>query len=415
MAQLSDEAARLDFPEVRARRLTDALGSAALSTERALEIYNAAEAVKNLALERRKAERNSATGDGGIDEELKDAIEKQEASIRNLENLLSGAGLPPHSVMRAVLEISKQGAERSRGDLMLESLLISAVSQFEVFVAKLMEISLLADDRPLVRSERKMTYGEVSQYPSMGAFRREMARNFLDTMMRNDLTAWMKFLGEATKVELSWVIDSLDEVIKRRNVHVHANGRASAQYIRTLGKKAAAVKEGDPLPVTFSYLMDATDRISEAALVISQAAVRALCCHIKDPELARTARNEENVVEGTFDLLVAGRFVAVAPLYARLEPLMATASAKESIRANSLHAKKALYGIDSTREEIYAWDVSSSADQLVLVRHCLLDETEQAAAIFKRLEAQGSMSVLELATWPILAPLRTHLLADNSE
>jgi hypothetical protein len=434
LSAISDtEAARLDLPENRAKRLTDALGRPDMPLEQAMAIYSAAETLLDVHIERlgdKRRAKGDATpkpADAGADaaesslsdapmEDSQPEPSPQEAAFHDLTTAIAEAGLPPRDVVRVISVSSKIGAAKSRSGLMLESLLISAVAQFEVFISRMITASLRFDPSALEASEKKYQYGDIYRFDSIDSFTTAAADAYVDALMYDGMHSWMKFLSRATRSDTSWVSDLLEEVVMRRNIHVHAGGRASTQYLGALGKKAAAVKVGDHLPVTADYLSDALDRMARSVIVLTQAASAAVCSTAKGKAAIAEGKVDPDqlVVDASFDLLAAGRYAAVAPLSTQLDPFPVSASTRERIRANSFVAQKKWTGLDSVRADIEAWDVTASEDELVLAKHCLLEEVEEAKKLFKRLSDTDRITLTELATWPILEPLRVAMEQETA-
>jgi hypothetical protein len=436
LSAISDtEAARLDLPENRAKRLADALGRPEMALDQATAIYSAAERLLGAHNERigekRRAKQDAtpsaaepviAASDGASTaaEELAEPSRRendpQREAIADLTAAITEVGLPPRDIVRVISVGAKIRAAKSRSGLMLESLLISAVAQFEVFISRMITASLRFDPSALEASEKKYLYGDIYKYESIESFTSAAADAYVDALMYDGMDSWMKFLARATRSDTSWVSDLLEEVVMRRNIHVHAGGRASPQYLSALGKKAAAVKVGDHLPVTAEYLNDALDRMARSVIVLTQAASAAVCSTAKGKAAIVEGKIDPDqlVVDASFDLLAAGRYAAVAPLSAQLEAFPVSASTRERIRANSFVAQKKSTGLESVRGDIAAWDVSASEDELVLAKHCLLEEIEEAKHLFKRLSDSDRITLTELATWPILEPLRLAMEQESA-
>lgn len=447
LAKMSaSEAARLDFPEVRAKRLAEWVGKPDLDIDQAMKIYTSVLQLTEVATARRASAREegqseepeSSTGDvrrdtgtsdidpgtsspgdagresGQNSETNRTARDAAVQASQDIDAALEAAGLPEYASFRAIRFVVKLQAEKSRSALMLESLLLSAVAQFEVFISRMLLTSLRADPSPLRESEKAYTYRDITGHASLDAFYLAAANAYVDALMYKGMDSWMKFLSKATRTDMEWVTDLLAEVIMRRNVHVHAGGVASQQYVSELGKRSAAVKLGDDLPVTAEYLEDALNRMARAAVVLSQAGVAAICLAAKkDKSAEHSIDQDDGVVDASFDLLASGRYSAVENLAAQLDSLVATNSARERLRANSFAARKIMYGLKEIAADLEAWDVTAAEDELVLAKYCLMDDVEQARIVYEKLLAADRISVMELATWPILEPLRMAIEAEQ--
>lgn len=336
------------------------------------------------------------------------------SAIDILITKVAEADLPERALINVIVSWAKISSEKSRSGLMLESLLLSAVAQFEVFVSRLITASLRFDPAGLSESDTKYTFGDVAAFSTLDSFTNAAADTFVDSLMHSGMAGWMKFLARATRSDTAWVSDLLAEVVMRRNVHVHAGGKASAQYLASLGKNAAAVQVGDDLPVTEAYLEDSLNRMARAAIVLSQSGIAAVYGANRGKLLPEDLGQDTGVVDASFDLLSAGRFQAVAPLAEQLEAFVSKNSTKERLRVNSMWAQKKWLGDDNVRSEVEAWDVSSSEDELKLAKHCLLGEKDIALSLYRRLAEAKKLTVMELATWPVLETVRTAIAEETA-
>lgn len=418
LARMSEsEAARLDFPEARAARLAETLGHPELELEKAMAILTAAESLLDSARVRREkkeageptapASADATAGASNSSAEAGESHEEEAVEGEELQAAIREAGLPDRAVVSAIRFVARVRAEKPRHPLMLESLLLSAVAQFEVFVSRVIKTSLMADPKPLMQSDATYSFKDVVADRTMEGFLTTVANQYVDALMYKGMDEWMKFLQRATRSETEWVTDLLAEVIMRRNVHVHAGGRASQQYLEKLGKAAAAVKLNQELPVTPDYLEDALDRMARVAIVLSQAGIAAVCAAAKeDKRRTHDISQDGGIVNASYDLLAAGRHRAAKDLWPHLDKFVAKNSTRERLRANSYAARKALNGLDDVAAEIVEWDVSAAEDEIRLAKHCLLEDVDAARSIYDALEARGDITLFELATWPILEPLR---------
>lgn len=413
LAGLADtEAARLDFPDARARRLCDQVGLTDMSLGDAARIYAVAEKFVTSSA----ASRNARVGAGverGSEPTSDESVADPEhaAAQADWDALVIEFNLETSRSIRLLTATSKMQHEQPRGALMLQSLLITAVAQFETLVSRLIVTSLRYAPGVLKSSGKTYGFADVYKYESMSDFVRAQADAYVDTLMRKGMDDWLKFFKSATRSDVDWVAESLAEVVLRRNAHVHNSGNASADYIAKLGKRAAAVKVGGALPVTKEYLLAALDDMAVAAIALCQAALTAL----RAADETLTARDDLLLVRETFDFLVGGRFGAAAPVYDRVQHQIAEAGSREMIRANSYYARKMLSDSAAVRAEVEAWDVSSSSGEFVLARLCLLGDIKAAKSMYAELSKRGIVGVSELATWPILSELRDAIAADDDE
>ena len=410
----SVEVSRLDFPEQRARKLCDALGLTGADPELANQLLVTAEQVIETGKARRRVQRSPGATDPavGADEpsqqETSEEARSEQAALEDLKHLLAREGMPEHAAYVAIMAARKLQSEKPRHGLLLEALLTTAVSQFETLLERLMWTSLALDPKPLGESGKSYSLKEVAGFGSISHIVAHAIEARVDDLMRDSLNDWLEFLSKATRVELGWIYEEIAEIFGRRNVHVHANGRVSRQYVDKLGKLAASTEIGQELPVTEAYLQESLDKFAMAAIVLSQAAIAAIQKGSTSAEIP-DYRRDGDVVTATFDLLVAQRYRALQDVSDHVAGLISLGTNRERVHANSLWARLRLYGLDATRPEIERWDVSAAEDELRLAKHCMLDDMRSAMPVYTQLRDRGRITLLELSMWPILEPLRVHL------
>ena len=442
------EAARLDSDEYIAQKLCESLGRADISGPASRSIFEAVAAFVEMTGAVRSARRANPPSDGqeqAADEVATDDMDPQsesgvivqveiadtlvsaggaeadedaqaesealadeaaeaavEAEVKALNDLLVSQGIPAEAVFRALTQYWRLERRGPRSALLLESLLISAVSQFETFVARVISESLYFSPQMLKESGRTFAFHEVTKHKNIEAFTEAAADDYADKLMREPMSKWLKFLNTSLRQDSMWVDDYLNEILQRRHIHVHAGGRVSALYIENT-RNAGHLKIGKRMPVTAEYLHAALDRLAVVVLFISQASLFA----IRESKLAKSLgfdAEDGKSNEVAFELLIEGRPGAVAEIFERVNPSIWTNSTREHVRANSWLAMKMLGRFDEVRADVEVWDVSLS-ERLSLAKACLL-ETPDAQGLLDRLMAAGEISVLDAAIWPLLEPLR---------
>jgi hypothetical protein len=344
------EVAQLDSDTYVAQKLCESLGKAdtsAISSRIILDgVANFVEVTRAARVQNAKSFSSrqfegalQPTPDG--DERAKAEAEAEaeaEATFRteltNLNNLLISEGIPSDAVFRAIRQYWKLRApvRGRRVDLLLESLLISAVSQFETFVARLISESLRLSPQLLKESGRKFDFHEVAAHKDLAAFTEAAADDYADKLMREPMSKWLKFFGTSLRQECEWVDDYLNEILQRRHIHVHAGGFVSQQYIENT-RNSGPLTIGTHLPVTAEYLRNAVDRLAVVVMSLSQASLYA----IRQSKLATPIRDhfdDGSLSESMFELLLQGRPGAVADVSDRVATSLWSNLAREHTRVN---------------------------------------------------------------------------------
>jgi hypothetical protein len=426
LSQMADTtASHLDSDEYIAQKLCESLGRADISgtasrtiltavahfveTSRALRAKQRSDAVKNAkasAEAGQGAEYGSpelaSTGEALAAELAEEAEAAVNAEVRALNDVLISEGIPADAVFRAINQYWRLERRGLRSALLLESLLISAVSQFETFIARVISESLRFSPQLLKDSGRTFVFSDVTKFKDLEEFTESVSDDYADKLMREPMSRWLRFFGISLRQDAMWVDDYLNEILQRRHIHVHAGGRISAQYLENT-REVGTLKIGTRLPVTAEYLQVALDRMAVVVLFLSQASLFA----IRESKLAKKVgfdRSDVHATETAFELLVDGRPGAVAELFDKIDSSIWNNSTREHLRANSWLAMKMLGRLPEVRSDIERWDVTLS-ERLSLAKACLL-EAPGAQELLTRLMNAGEITVLDAAIWPLLEPLR---------
>lgn len=430
--------AHLDSLEGRGRKLRERLGEANLTLETAISLCLTGEQAHTRKIHPSREHLYL------VEDDLPDVLVEQNVEgqpgyriveksdyqfITPFLHELQKSQLGEGSFVDVLEEVVKIFDQKSRTSIMFESLLLTSVAQFELFIARMCRAMLRFDSKLLTISNRQFSFDELSKFPSMEAIFENAVTARVDALMHRSLDDWLNFLREPlqAKCETDWASNLLQEIFLRRNVHVHAGGAVSALYLQGLRENPDGLKPGDELPVNESYLKAALDSMAQVAIVLTEAADVV----VRNSEQARLMKDlvvrdlidadyeqEEGYgpVEAVTQLLASGRFAAVAPLSSRLERFCSETGDWNYLLAYSFHAKKALNGLDSVRSEIEQWDFTGTyaAVILALVKRCLLDEIEEAIALYEELEQTGVLNVLNVAAWPVLEPIKAGIAHRSS-
>lgn len=155
----STEAARLDFPEARARRLCDQVGLNVTLVD-AARVYSVTEAFVSSRAASRRA--NAGAADAELTVEQQAAESAHAAARSEWDALVQEFDIDVSRSLRLLATTSKMQLEQPRGSLMLQSLLITAVAQFETFVSRLIVTSLRYAPAALNGSKKELSFADVS-------------------------------------------------------------------------------------------------------------------------------------------------------------------------------------------------------------------------------------------------------------
>lgn len=387
------EASKLDLPAHLAQKLASALGRPDMEAATSAAIYAG---VQQLILEINQAQESTDVSDES------EQNERVSRAIDNFRSQLEEAGIDSNAIYQVLNHYWKINRRGPRSAMMLEALLITAVSQFEVFISQVISSSVKYNPSVLKRSGREFGFSEVLAHHSIEDFIASAADDYADKIMGESMAKWMAYLEGAVRAPTDWVSDYMNETMQRRHIHVHNGGRVSARYNENVGSRLSQPL-GAHLAVSAEYLIEAIDRMAVVVMYVSQAALFAIFTTNKKgwEEIGLF-----DIGDPAFHLLSGNRHGVLVPLFEKIGDYALDVSAREHLRANCWQARKTIHGLGSVRAEVLAWDISSMNKRFLLARQCLLEDLVAAKETLQSLIEIGEVSTLDLATWPILEPLR---------
>lgn len=125
--------------------------------------------------------------------------------------------------------VSKWGSE-----VLQSSLLMSAIADFEVFIARYVRSVLELRPEILRASDRKYTYRELEAFSSIDEARAKCAQDLVDGLLRGgyeDWTAWLQKQGVSVAGVTQDPSRSIIEAFQRRHLFVHNGGVVNEYYL----------------------------------------------------------------------------------------------------------------------------------------------------------------------------------------
>lgn len=289
-----------------------------------------------------------------------------------------------------------------RTRIFLNSLLVHAVSTLESHFGSVAGSVFMAVPELLDAESQQPEFSlrDLKSLDSIdGAIELAIERR-VDKLARGGLADWRKHFKASAHIELDEIAidyDTLVEVFQRRNVIVHHNGRASAQYVRMV--KGTDIQVGEPLDATVEYLHDALQHILVVGHILSIACIRKF---EKDEEFA--ARRVHRTVDRLF---ATESWLAIHKLVDYGLGINDDAYSTMVLKVNLWLSAKRIGGAESIRDDVEKWDVSALDDAFELAKACLLDDMEVIDALVRdRLEA-GQLRARDLLEWPMLEEFRS--------
>jgi hypothetical protein len=299
---------------------------------------------------------------------------------------------------------------RTRTDLLLSSLLIAAVSDFEVLFSAIATFYYGMRPESLRALDSKVSWREIETYASLDDLRTHFIEERVDSLMRDGYDGWVKWLEAQLKIKAEDTAlnpHGMYEAFQRRHILVHNGGRVSPQYLAKVNWLNEPPEIGAELKVSREYLNSAIDELI---------AVGASLTHLLMRSLSPKSRREyvdSDAVMLTFELLKQRRWKLVDKIASIALPAMSQEYSRTSTKVNRWIALKRLAGSEAIAKEVAEWDVSALQPIFELSRLILLDHPS-AVELARAMIGSGDLSQEQVETWPLFEDIRPVMLPGTS-
>jgi hypothetical protein len=297
--------------------------------------------------------------------------------------------------------IARAMAGPSRIAIVYNSLLIMAVSAFEVLISGLLARYFITFPDALNTEKKEFSLDDVQGFKSEEDAIDLLLSRRISGVMYGGLDEWRKWFESYAQLNLSdlaidW--ESTREIFQRRHIVTHSGGLVSAEYLAKV-KVAGLPMLGSRLAVDESYLHAALDQLDALGTALG---VRVWSLWFPDQ------RNDSAsaLLQRTYQTMLLGRWPVTEKLAGT--SIRCEEQLRYSIRCNGWLSVAERSGYEAIREEVSQWDASALSGRFKLVRLVLLQDLDAALALVPALLAAEEIHRGELREWPILRTLREH-------
>lgn len=289
-------------------------------------------------------------------------------------------------------------------DLLPKMTLVSLVSVFDAYLARLVRALFFVKPDSLNCSNKQLTFAQLSEFDSIETAREYVIECEIESLLRDSHTdqfEWLeKKLGIPLRKDLpAW--KKFIEITERRNLIVHADGIASKHYIATCKKEGCLpdpkIKIGDRLNVSPDYYEESCDVIAEIGIKLNQVMWRKLL-----PEQCQAS--DDSLIGLSYDLLVKEDYgLAETILRFATKPPIKPCS-NESALFMKVNLAIALKGQEKNQEcidYINSTDWSALDQKFKLASMVLCDDYEGASELMKKIGSNGEPGKNEYKSWPL--------------
>ncbi|MGV9237492.1 hypothetical protein, partial [Streptomyces nigra] len=175
-----------------------------------------------------------------------------------------GLSIASSNVSAAMIEFIHDmatGIMRTNHGTLRKSLLVTAVSNFEILFGKLAQEIYKTNKSALNDSDYSFTLQELAQFDSLEDAREFLIERRVSALMRESVDGWDRWLGKSVKgasmadTPVDWPVTR--EVFARRNLLVHNGGTVNQIYLSIVSRldnsPHAGAKIGSKLKVEAEY------------------------------------------------------------------------------------------------------------------------------------------------------------------
>lgn len=222
-----------------------------------------------------------AMGAATMDEHKK-FLEKYAEKSEKKEDHIS-YNVPIETLGRHLRLIDRKNSYALAQDLLPQSIIVTLVSQFDLFVTLAIKYIYHAKPEMMNAIQRDITYSEINRLGDIEKIKAYLIEKEIETILRDShhsQICWFeKKLGTTLQADKELIADFV-EITQRRNLFVHSDGLVNQQYLSTCkehGYTCDDIKAGDKLRVDMEYFCHSADRLMEIGCKLSQILKRVTC------------------------------------------------------------------------------------------------------------------------------------------
>lgn len=281
------------------------------------------------------------------------------------------------------------------------SLLVSAVAALDVLILELISNFYLVHPEAL-GNESTFTLADLSHFSDMTDARMAAVEEKADGILRKGLEGWQKWLKEQ-KIDLKnhcADFGNLVEIIQRRHVAVHNDGKVSHSYQTKLRQLANLESPaiGTPLPIDSEYFESALDELESVGNLLAGAVWTKCLGEAEDIVIYE-------LFVRTYDLMLADRWVPTACICSMaLKRLKSDDDLYLIHKVNAWLARKRM-GEDIS-DEVRGWPTKVLSPRFQAAKAALLDNFEQVDVLLRKCLKSDDLGMEDALEWPVFAEFR---------
>lgn len=294
--------------------------------------------------------------------------------------------------------------------IMPRSFLVSLVSQYDAFVGSLVKELINHKPEVISDSDRQLTYSQLKEFSSFEDAQNYIIEREIDALLRKSHSEQIEWISKKFGIKIKpdkdlWA--SFIELMERRNIFVHADGKVTSQYLAVCNSNGVNIDEdlevGEELWVPQDYFEEAFSTIYELGFKLGQVLWRKMI-----PEEIELA--DKQIIEFGFDLLELEKYLLASKICHFGSTVVKNVKSEEDRRIILINEAIALKWLNKEKESkkiINELDWSGWSNEYKLAVSVLNQDFQNAYSIMKEIGSENKrISSVEYRDWPLFIEIR---------
>lgn len=298
-------------------------------------------------------------------------------------------------------EFVRVEAENKKVDILYSGSLMLLVTYFENLISKVMKEDIRLHPERVSLEMKQVPFSMLEKADNLSDIKDMLIEEEVTSLMYKSLESWLDYFGKKVKLKQDYikkVQGKLEEIIARRNLIVHNEGKVNSIYLNVVKEEERKnIKRGDVLEVDREYLYNAIDIIELSGI--------SLIIEMWIKEYGDNEKELDKITNLIFsDYLIFDKWEEAKTLY---EICLNSKKLREAdklvCQINRWQCYKWQGRFEEVESEIKKWDISASSPQFKLAKLALLDKYEE---FFKTFDEQSEVIEEFLREWPLFRNIR---------
>lgn len=330
---------------------------------------------------------------------------KENGLDKELENDDDTISIPPELHTDFMENVKNTASAQFALRNMPRSVVVAMVSSYDALVGNLIRIIYKAQERSLHALNIEIPISEILGFSDIEDIKSYVVEKQVETVLRKSHEEQLEWLEKKIHVRTLRDFDHLKdfvEVMERRNLFVHSEGKVSRQYIDQCKNAgySVSVSFGDTLTADYAYIKKCYDIIAETGIKVSQIVWRKLELGLDDCD--------DSLQDITFNYLCRRQYELANNLllFAMLPVVKHRDSEYEWVFRVNLALSYYLAGNKEKSNEIVKdKDWSALKSNYRLAAAVLLEDYERACQIMREIGVDNNYKIY-YQQWPLFREFR---------